>query len=58
MWVKDSKEFSGPPKPKLSTKKEARSMLRIVYQNTSKKLTITSSGATTVGSGKCISIVS
>ena len=58
MWVKDSKEFSGPPKPKLSTKKEARSMLRIVYQNTSKKLNITSSDATTEGSMKWFSIVS
>ena len=52
MWVKDSKGFSGPQQQRLSTKSEARGMLVMLSQNTCKKLTITSSDATTVGSGK------
>ena len=50
--MKDSKEFFGPLQTKLSTKPEAISMLTILYRSTLKKLTITSSDATTVGSGK------
>ena len=52
MWVKDSIGFSGPLKPRLNTKSEARGMLVMFSQNTFKKLTITSSDVTTVGSGK------